>query len=121
MTCSERRGWSFFRATGLVDHGLGGAARPPAILAPPPQQALESLLSVLLPFPPERRSGGLAPRPVGEVVFAFGQFAQKGTGLLGRNHSGEERTEQRTPENGPLLLAFLPAGHRTAPFRRPRG
>jgi hypothetical protein len=99
----------------FFDHGPGRSPRPAAIVARPADQAFESLLAVLLPFPPERGPGGLPPRPVREIMLGFRELAQKGSRLLLRNHSREERAEQRTPEHGPLLMPILPTGHPSAP------
>ena len=51
--------------------------------------------------------------PSGKTCSLGGQFVQKATGLLRRNLSVEQGTQQRTPENGPMFLAI---GHRRRSF-----
>jgi hypothetical protein len=49
-------------------------------------------------------------------MLRFGQFAQKVSGLLGRNLSAEEWLEQRTPENGPLFVTIRSIRHVESPW-----
>ena len=54
--------------------------------------------------------------PVREKMLGFSQFAQKLSGLLGRNLSAEEWLEQRTPKNGPLFVTIRSIRHAASPW-----
>jgi hypothetical protein len=91
-------------------------ARLAAVATSLPQQRLETTVAILLPFSVEGGSARPLALSVREKMLRFGQFAQKVSGLLGRNFSAEEWLEQRTPENGPLFVTIRSIRHAVSPW-----
>src|SRR3990172_786752 len=73
----------------------------------------------LFPLPPKRGPGRPPTLPIREDLLAGRQLLQKATGLFRRNLPVEQRTQQRTPENGPPPILFGTGfAHLTAPRAR---
>ena len=98
---------------GLGDHRLRTLARLSPVAPSPAEQGLETAIAVLFPLPPQGGPRWPPTLPVGEDLLAPRQLLQKATGLFRRNFPVEQRTQQRTPENGPPLF---PIGHRRRSF-----
>ncbi len=96
---------------GLGDHRLRALARLSPVAPPLAEQGLETAIAVLFPLPPQGGPRRPPTLPVREDMLAGGQLLQKATGLFRWNLPVEQRTQQRTPENGPPLF---PVGHRQA-------
>ena len=107
-----------FQLHGPVDHRLLYFAWLAAVAPPLAKQCLEASHAIQLPLPPQGGAAGLSALAIGEKVLGIGQGAQKLPSLLRRNLVANQRLQQRTPENGPLLVAIGPVRHGAdSPFR----
>ena len=111
MTWSERRGWSFFSAMALSIMACVARRGCPRSFRRRRSKPSNPCSRYCFHFRQSVAREGLRRVPSGKSCSLSASSRRKGPASSGRNHSGEERTEQRTPENGPLLVAFLPAGH----------
>ena len=113
MGTSERYGCSFFSSMALAIIAGVALRGCPRSLRRLRNRASKPPSRYCFHFRHNVARDGRRRCPSGKTCSRRGQLVQKATGLFRRNLSVEQRSQQRTPENGPL---FLSIGHRRRSF-----
>jgi hypothetical protein len=92
---------------GASHHRLSLFARLSSILAAATPQSGDLLLAISLDLPPQRGIGDPFPPAVGQRHFPPAQLLEIPSALSCGNFVQQDRTEQRTPEHGPVIIGRI--------------
>ncbi|MFV1967856.1 MAG: hypothetical protein ACC628_20690 [Pirellulaceae bacterium] len=96
-----------FQFDGAGDHRLPFFARLSSILAATTSQSGDLLLAISLYLPPQRGIGDPFPPTVGQRYFLPAQLLEVPSALPCGDFVQQDRTEQRTPEHGPVIIGMI--------------